>query len=67
MYPRFPVSKLRFLDNGAIIGADLLLVQDDLRSNIDGLLDFFKYVELMDNPKYEELYHQNRVFKPMNQ
>ncbi|MFW9920808.1 MAG: ASKHA domain-containing protein [Candidatus Thorarchaeota archaeon] len=64
MFPEFPILRnVHQQAGGALLGAELLLWHTTTRNKVGELLESVKYVEMMDNPLYQEL-HSKHLFIP---
>ncbi len=64
MFPEFRnLQSVNQQIGGALLGAEILLWYKPLRDNLGEILDTITYVEMMDNPKYQEL-HSTHLFIP---
>ncbi|MHA2142582.1 MAG: ASKHA domain-containing protein [Candidatus Thorarchaeota archaeon] len=66
LFPRFENAQCRQLQGGAIKGADLILTNSKLRSEIEKVPDKISYIELTDNPEFQESYLKSQHFIPIS-
>ncbi|MHA2065948.1 MAG: ASKHA domain-containing protein [Candidatus Thorarchaeota archaeon] len=65
LFPSFENAEFRQVQGGAIMGADLILGDSKLRSVIEKVPEKVSYVELTDNPEFQEFYLKSQHFIPM--
>ena len=61
MFPTFPDATVIQLQNGAVLGADMLL-DENVRGQISDLLQKINYIPLMNNSKFDELFVASLAF-----
>jgi len=66
LFPRFENAHFRQLEGGAIMGADMILKDLNLRSEIEKAPDRISYIELTDNLEFQEYYLKSQHFIPIS-
>ncbi|MFW9803028.1 MAG: ASKHA domain-containing protein [Candidatus Thorarchaeota archaeon] len=66
LFPRFENAHFRQFDGGAISGADMILKDPKLRSKIEKAPERISYIELTDNPEFQEYYLKSQHFIPIS-
>jgi uncharacterized 2Fe-2S/4Fe-4S cluster protein (DUF4445 family) len=66
LFPRFENAQFRQFDGGAIAGADMILKDPKLRSEIEKAPERISYIELTDNPEFQEYYLKSQHFIPIS-
>ncbi|MFW9888624.1 MAG: ASKHA domain-containing protein [Candidatus Thorarchaeota archaeon] len=62
LFPRFENAQFRQFEGGAIAGADMILKDSKLRSEIEETPERISYIELTDNPEFQEYYLKSQHF-----
>ncbi|MHA1770039.1 MAG: ASKHA domain-containing protein [Candidatus Thorarchaeota archaeon] len=62
LFPLFEHAELRQEMGGAIRGADMLVVDPSLRARVDEIASQVHYLELMDNPEFDEAMARAQIF-----
>ncbi|MCF2138315.1 MAG: ASKHA domain-containing protein [Candidatus Thorarchaeota archaeon] len=62
LFPIFEQAQIRQEVGGAIRGADLLLMDHSLRARVDLIARQINYLELMDNPEFDEIMARAQIF-----
>jgi uncharacterized 2Fe-2S/4Fe-4S cluster protein (DUF4445 family) len=65
LFPSFENAKVCQVQGGAIQGADMIVSDPAIRSNIEKVPDRISYIELTDNPEFQEYYLKSQHFIPM--
>lgn len=65
LFPIFENAKMVQMQGGAIQGADMIIIDSALRSDIESVPERVSYVELTDNPHFQEFYLKSQHFIPM--
>ncbi|MFX1263467.1 MAG: ASKHA domain-containing protein [Promethearchaeota archaeon] len=66
LFPRFENAQFRQFEGGAIAGADMILEDPKLRSEIEKTPERISYIELTENPEFQEYYLKSQHFIPIS-
>ncbi|MFW9911054.1 MAG: ASKHA domain-containing protein [Candidatus Thorarchaeota archaeon] len=66
LFPRFENAQFQQFEGGAIAGADMILKDSKLRSEIEKIPERISYIELTDNPEFQEYYLKSQHFIPIS-
>ncbi|MFX0055058.1 MAG: ASKHA domain-containing protein [Candidatus Hermodarchaeota archaeon] len=66
LFPRFENAHFQQFEGGAIAGADMILKDSRLRSKIEAAPERISYIELTDNPEFQEYYLKSQHFIPIS-
>ena len=62
LLPLFPNARINKSKHGASRGADFFLLKPALKYEVDNIVKNIEYIELTDNPKFNQLYIQAQMF-----
>ncbi len=65
LFPSMRNAEVQQVQGGAIQGADMIVSDPALRSKIEKVPDKVSYIELTDNPEFQEYYLESQHFIPM--
>lgn len=65
LLPKLTGSSFSLIENGAIEGARILLINDDAQQEVSHLVERIEYIDLMDNPDYESMMAELQFFRPI--
>jgi len=63
LLPRVPVEKIRFIGNGAGVGARMCLLNKDIREEAEQLSRRIRYVELAGRPDFQMTFTEAMMFR----
>jgi uncharacterized 2Fe-2S/4Fe-4S cluster protein (DUF4445 family) len=65
LFPSFQNAEVLQVQGGAIQGADMLVTDPELRLSTEKVPERVSYIELTDNPEFQEYYLKSQHFIPM--